>query len=87
MVCFLFTFQRLSSPLAITGLQEIVKGAKVGMLTTRSTDGSFHSRAMTPASRTSLPLILQLSNTSLSTLIPAQFNLLTRPRQPIAIRN
>ncbi|KAG6831568.1 hypothetical protein H0H87_004787 [Tephrocybe sp. NHM501043] len=34
----------------VTGLHEIVKGAKVGMLTTRSGDGNMHSRAMTPAS-------------------------------------
>ncbi|KAG6896799.1 hypothetical protein C0992_005949 [Termitomyces sp. T32_za158] len=34
----------------IQGLHEIIKGAKVGMLTTRSSDGSLHSRAMTPVS-------------------------------------
>ncbi|KAF8070695.1 hypothetical protein FPV67DRAFT_1488386 [Lyophyllum atratum] len=33
----------------IEGLHEIVKSAKVGMLTTRTADGKLHSRAMTPA--------------------------------------
>ncbi|KAF9464943.1 hypothetical protein BDZ94DRAFT_1281606 [Collybia nuda] len=51
----------------INGLQEIIKGAKVGMLTTRSTDGSFHSRAMTPASpysNTQLTLVFLANNAS-----------------------
>ncbi|PFH46180.1 hypothetical protein AMATHDRAFT_51229 [Amanita thiersii Skay4041] len=34
----------------ITGLHEIVHQVKTGMLTTRSSDGHMHSRAMTPAS-------------------------------------
>lgn len=33
-------------------LHAILKATKVGMLTTRSAEGSLHSRAMTPASRT-----------------------------------
>lgn len=36
----------------IDGLHSILKTVKTGMLTTRSTDGSFHSRAMAPTSRT-----------------------------------
>jgi hypothetical protein len=39
----------------ISGLHNILKSAKIGMLTTRSPDGGFHSRAMTPTSRTSFP--------------------------------
>jgi general stress protein 26 len=39
----------------ISGLHNILKSAKIGMLTTRSPDGCFHSRAMTPTSRTSFP--------------------------------
>ncbi|RDB24982.1 Protein bli-3 [Hypsizygus marmoreus] len=51
----------------INGLQEIVKGSKVGMLTTRSAEGSFHSRAMTPASPysdTQLTLVFLANNAS-----------------------
>ncbi|KAG6920246.1 hypothetical protein DXG01_005015 [Tephrocybe rancida] len=51
----------------ITGLHEIIKGAKVGMLTTRSADGSLHSRAMTPSSPytpTQLNLVFLANNAS-----------------------
>lgn len=39
--------------LNVPGLMEIVKSTKTGMLTTRSSDGHFHSRAMVPSSRKS----------------------------------
>lgn len=51
----------------ITGLHSILNSAKVGMLTTRSAGGSFHSRAMTPASpynETQLTLIFLANNAS-----------------------
>ena len=35
------------------GLKEIIKSTKTAMLTTRSEDGQFHSRAMNPVSRRS----------------------------------
>lgn len=37
----------------ITGLKEIMVSTKTAMLTTRSADGQFHSRAMNPVSRRS----------------------------------
>jgi len=46
----LATNEDLTLEQKIMGLQDVVRGAKVGMLTTRATDGSMHSRAMTPAS-------------------------------------
>ena len=36
------------------GVKEIIHQVKTGMLTTRSADGHLHSRAMTPASRSSM---------------------------------
>ncbi|KAG5647050.1 hypothetical protein DXG03_001420 [Asterophora parasitica] len=51
----------------IDGLHEIVKAAKVGMLTTRAADGSLHSRAMTPSSPytdTQLTLVFLANNVS-----------------------
>ncbi|KAG5350599.1 Protein bli-3 [Termitomyces sp. T112] len=51
----------------IQGLHEIIKSAKVGMLTTRSADGSLHSRAMTPASPhsdTQLNIVFLANNVS-----------------------
>ncbi|KAG6885924.1 hypothetical protein C0993_007942 [Termitomyces sp. T159_Od127] len=62
---YLRSFYRVLTP--SIGLHEIIKGAKVGMLTTRSTDGSLHSRAMTPASPTSdtqLNLVFLANNAS-----------------------
>ena len=35
----------------IIGLKEIIKSTKTAMLTTRSADGQFHSRAMNPVAR------------------------------------
>ena len=37
----------------IIGLKEIIESTKTAMLTTRSADGQFHSRAMNPVSRRS----------------------------------
>ncbi|KII92798.1 hypothetical protein PLICRDRAFT_103854 [Plicaturopsis crispa FD-325 SS-3] len=51
----------------INDLHKIVKEAKVGMLTTRSSDGSLHSRAMAPAGpvdNTQLSLIFIANNVS-----------------------
>jgi len=51
----------------IDGLKEILKVVKTGMLTTRGTDGSLHSRAMTPVSpqsATQLSLIFFGNNAS-----------------------
>lgn len=42
----------------IEGLHKIIQKVKTGMLTTRDTDGHMHSRAMAPAGRTSLPVVL-----------------------------
>ena len=38
----------------IDGLKEILKVVKTGMLTSRDASGNFHSRAMTPTSRSSI---------------------------------
>ncbi|KAG6813385.1 hypothetical protein H0H92_011651 [Tricholoma furcatifolium] len=51
----------------ISGLHDIIKGAKVGMFTTRSANGNLHSRAMTPASPysdTQLNLVFLANNAS-----------------------
>jgi len=42
----------------IAGLHSILSSAKIGMLTTRSADGDFHSRAMTPTSSITFLLCL-----------------------------
>ncbi|TFK44248.1 hypothetical protein BDQ12DRAFT_672649 [Crucibulum laeve] len=51
----------------IDGLKEIIKSTSTAMLTTRSADGQFHSRAMTPAhphSDTQLTLVFLANNVS-----------------------
>jgi len=51
----------------IAGLHSILSSAKIGMLTTRSADGDFHSRAMTPTSihsETQLTLTFLANNAS-----------------------
>jgi len=58
---------RLTPQEKITGLREVIKSAKTAMLTTRSTDGHLHSRAMTPANphnETELTLTFLANNTS-----------------------
>ncbi|KAJ7218109.1 hypothetical protein GGX14DRAFT_439823 [Mycena pura] len=51
----------------IAGLHEIVKSAKIGMLTTHGADGHLHSRAMVPSSpfdATQLSLVFIANNAS-----------------------